>query len=220
MAKIGAVLLVAGSSVRFGASNKLLADIGGRPLIRLVAEAMTQGDIVSEIVVVTGYDYPLIERALDGLRLRFANNPNWPKGMGSSITVGVSALSSNLDGSFIMPGDMPLMPAALLERLIEAFVQAQGASIIFPATASGAQRNPVLWPRRFFALLTALSGPEGGKHSLNALAECRKAVLVDEDSAFTDIDTAEDLALLRSRFERVSTLGATLISEAAKPASV
>jgi molybdenum cofactor cytidylyltransferase len=200
MAKIGAVLLAAGSSVRFGADNKLLADIGGRPLIRSVAEAIAQGGIVSEIVVVTGYDQPLIERALDGLRLRFANNPNWPKGMGSSIAVGASALGSNLDGSLIMPGDMPLVPAALLERLIEEFVQAQGASIIFPATSSGAQRNPVLWPRRFFASLTSLSGPEGGKRLLDALIECRKAVLVADDSAFTDIDTVEDLALARSRF--------------------
>ena len=122
MAKIGAVLLAAGSSVRFGADNKLLVNIGGQSVIRSVAEAMTQGDIISEIVVVTGYDQPLIERALDGLRLRFAHNPNWPKGMGSSISVGVSALSSNLDGSFITPGDMPLVPAALLERLIEEFV--------------------------------------------------------------------------------------------------
>jgi molybdenum cofactor cytidylyltransferase len=213
MAKIGAVLLAAGSSVRFGADNKLLADIGGRtggrPLIRSVAEAIIQGDIVSEIVVVTGYDQPLIERALHGLRLRFINNPNWPKGMGSSIAIGASALGSSLDGAFIIPGDMPLVPAAVLERLIEEFVQAQGASIIFPATASGAQRNPVLWPRRFFAILTSLSGLEGGKRSLNALAEYRNAVLVADDSVFTDIDTAEDLALAHSRFGRVSTSGPT-----------
>ena len=93
---------------------------------------------------------------------------------------------------------MPLVPAALLERLIEEFVQAQGASIIFPATASGAQRNPVLWPRRFFASLTSLSGPQGGKRSLDALIESRKAMLVADDTAFTDIDTVEDLALARS----------------------
>jgi molybdenum cofactor cytidylyltransferase len=196
MAKIGAVLLAAGCSVRFGASNKLLAEIGGRPLVRLVAEAMTQGGIVSEIVVVTGYDQRLIERALDGLQLQFAHNPDWAKGMGSSIAIGVSALGSNLDGAFIMPGDMPLAPATLLEQLIEEFVQTQGASIIFPMTASGAQRNPVLWPRRFLGLLTSLTGPEGGKRALKAWAECCKAVLVTDDSAFTDIDTAEDLAVL------------------------
>jgi molybdenum cofactor cytidylyltransferase len=148
MAKIGVILLAAGSSVRFGADNKLLVDIGGRPLIRSAAEAITQGDIVSEIVGVTGYDQPLIERALDGLRLRFANKPNWPKGIGSSIAVGASALGSNLDGAFIMPGDMPFVPAALLERLIEECVQAQGASIIFPATTSGAQRNPACFRAR------------------------------------------------------------------------
>ena len=34
MAEIGAVLLAAGASQRFGADNKLLANIGGKPLIR------------------------------------------------------------------------------------------------------------------------------------------------------------------------------------------
>jgi len=220
MAKIGAVLLAAGCSERFGASNKLLAEIGGRPLVRSVAEAMTQGGIVSEIVAVTGYDQRLIERALDGLQLQFAHNPDWTKGMGSSIAIGVSALGSNPDGAFIMPGDMPLAPATLLEQLIEEFVKMQGASIIFPATASGAQRNPVLWPRRFFGLLTSLNGPEGGKGALNALAECRKAVLVADDSAFTDIDTAEDLALARSNVGPGSTGGATLTYDVATPRSV
>ena len=89
---------------------------------------MTQGDIVSEVVVVTGYDHPLIERALDGLRLRFANNPNWPKGIGSSIAVGASALGPNLDGGLIMPGDMPLVPAALL-RAADRGVRSSAGSI-------------------------------------------------------------------------------------------
>jgi hypothetical protein len=45
-------------------------------------------------------------------------------------------------------------------------------------------------------------GPEGGKRSLDVLAECRRAVLVADDSAFTDIDTAEDLALHWSPISR------------------
>ena len=193
MANIGAVLLAAGCSTRFGAKNKLLAEISDRPLIRLVAETILAAPI-SEIVVVTGYDRRLVQRALDGLQLRFAHNPDWVNGMGSSIAVGVSALDSDLDGCFIMPGDMPLLRPVLLERLIKEFVQAQETPIVVPVTTSGAQRNPALWPRRFFGLLTALSGPEGGKRLLDALPDFRKDVRILDDGVFADIDTADDLA--------------------------
>jgi molybdenum cofactor cytidylyltransferase len=193
MVKMGAVLLAAGSSARFGAENKLLAEISDRPLIRLVAETICQVHDISEIVVVTGYDRLAIERALDDLQLNSAHNPDWAKGIGSSIAVGVSALDSVVDGGFIIPGDMPLMRPALLERLIEEFV-AHEAPIVVPVTTSDEQRNPVLWPRRFFGLLTALSGTEGGKRSLQALAPWQTTVRVSDDRVFADIDTTGDLA--------------------------
>lgn len=119
-----------------------------------------------------------------------------------------------------MPGDMPLAPAPLLEQLIEEFFQMQGASIIFPATASGAQRNPVLWPRRFFGLLTSLIGPEGGKGRTQRFGGVPKSRAGGRDSAFTDIDTAEDLALARSSVGPGSTGGATLTYDVATPRSV
>ena len=37
--KIAAVVLAAGRSTRMGAANKLLADIGGKPMVRRVVEA-------------------------------------------------------------------------------------------------------------------------------------------------------------------------------------
>ena len=73
MAEIGAVLLAAGTSQRFGADNKLLANIGGRPLIRWVADEIVSSG--ADAVVVTGCDHLLIEQALEGLPLRFAHNP-------------------------------------------------------------------------------------------------------------------------------------------------
>ena len=59
---IGAVLLAAGASHRFGTENKLLANIGGKPLIRWVAEEITHSG-AAEVVVVTGCDHLLIENA-------------------------------------------------------------------------------------------------------------------------------------------------------------
>ena len=194
MVKIGAVLLAAGASTRFGTRNKLLTELGDRPLIRLVAETIREVHNIAEIVVVTGYDQLRIERALHGLQLRLAHNPDWAKGMGTSIAVGVSALDSALDGCFVLPGDMPLMQPALLERLIDNFVDAHESLIVVPVTTSGEKRNPVLWPRRFFGLLTALSGAEGGKTSLKALTPWQMTVRVPDDRIFADVDTVEDLA--------------------------
>jgi molybdenum cofactor cytidylyltransferase len=157
MAEIGAVLLAAGASQRFGADNKLLANIEGRPLIRRAAEEIMHSG--AEVLVVTGCDHLLIEKDLDGLPLRFAHNPSWTRGMDSSIAVGVMALGSQALGAFIVPGDMPFLTSALLKHLMTAFSESRGASIVYPTTLAGEQRNPALWPRRFFPLLASLSGP-------------------------------------------------------------
>jgi molybdenum cofactor cytidylyltransferase len=131
----------------------------GQAAIRLVAEEFVHSG--AEVVVVTGWDYLLIQKALDGLQLRFAHNLSWPRGMGSSIAAGVMALGSQVLGTFIVPGDMPFLTSALLTNLMTTFNENRGASIVYPTTLAGEQRNPVLWPRRFFPLLASLNGPEG-----------------------------------------------------------
>jgi molybdenum cofactor cytidylyltransferase len=196
MVQVGAILLAAGASHRFGA-KKLLADIGGLPLIRRVTHEIAHS-AVADVVVVTGCDEPLIGRALEGLSLKLAYNSNWPRGLGSSISVGIAALGAELDGAFIVPGDMPFLRSPLLEKLIRAFDMAQKPSVVFPATLAGAQRNPVLWPRQFFPLLTSLSGPGGAKRLLTTMAESCKPVAVADETAFADVDTLEELALVRS----------------------
>jgi CTP:molybdopterin cytidylyltransferase MocA len=47
-----------------------------------------------------------MESALTGAPVRFAHNARWQSGMGSSIAAGVSALSPNTAGAFVVPGDM------------------------------------------------------------------------------------------------------------------
>src|SRR6476661_2482678 len=131
MFKVSAILLAAGASRRFGSENKLLTDIRGLPLIRRVAEEIDQS-AVNGIVVVTGCDQALVERALDGLLINFAHNPNWPAGMGSSIAVGISALDSDVQGALVVPGDMPFLTFSLFDRLILAFREAQFEPIVFP----------------------------------------------------------------------------------------
>jgi molybdenum cofactor cytidylyltransferase len=176
MAEIGAVLLAAGASQRFGADNKLLANIGGKPLIRCMAEEIVHSG--AEVIVVTGCDHLLIEKALDGV-----------------IAFGSQAL-----GVFIVPGDLPFLRSDLLKDLMAIFNESVGASIVYPTTLRGERRNPVLWPWRFFPLLASLNGPGGAKHLLATCIDCQKQLPVGDERAFADIDAPADLETARSHW--------------------
>jgi molybdenum cofactor cytidylyltransferase len=192
MGKLAAVVLAAGASNRFGADNKLLASIGGCPLVRRGVEAILASTEI-EVWVVTGHDRPLIEKALSDLPVRFVHNENWPTGMGSSIAVGISALGEGVEGAFVLPADMPFISATLLRRLVTVFEQHDGHAIVFPALPTGEQRNPVLWPRRFFPKLRTLSGQEGAKQILQDLKSESVVVAVSDGAVLADIDTRGEL---------------------------
>lgn len=192
---LGAVLLAGGASRRFGADNKLLAEIGGAPILARVAREVLAGG-VGELIVVTGAEHAAYVAALDGLPVRFVANAHWDDGIGGSIAAGVRALSEIPQGVFIVPGDLPNLTAAVFQRLAEVFTEAAGNRIIVPVTAEGEQRNPVLWPRRLFPGLAALSGPKGGKSLLDTLPDERLDVAFGDESVFADIDTPDDYTRL------------------------
>jgi molybdenum cofactor cytidylyltransferase len=191
---LGAVLLAGGASRRFGADNKLLAEIGGKPMLAHVAGVLLASGL-RDIVVVTGAEQPAYERALSGLPVRFVHNARWDDGMGGSVAAGVGALSETCAGAFIVPGDMANLKPAMLTRLADAFQGADGSCVVVPVTAGAEQRNPVLWPRRLFGALAALSGSKGGKAVLDRLpADERLDVAFEDGSLFADIDTRDDYA--------------------------
>jgi molybdenum cofactor cytidylyltransferase len=195
-AAIAAVVLAAGASTRFGQDNKLLADVDGQPLIRRVAEEVLSGG-AGNVVVVTGCDAERVSRALEALPVRVVYNANWQTGMGTSISAGLAMLDSGRSGAFIVPGDMAMLSAKLITELIGVFVTAGQDRIIYPVTAEGEQRNPVLWPRRYFAELRALSG-SGAKQILqNARADCIP-VSTELDDALLDVDTPAELDAVRA----------------------
>lgn len=192
---LGAVLLAGGASRRFGAGNKLLAELDGVPMVARVAREIAASG-VAELVVVTGAEHDAYVTALSAQSARLVRNPAWDAGIGSSISAGVRALSEVPQGAFIVPGDLPNLTADVFRRIGTTFAGAAGGRVVVPVTAEGSQRNPVLWPRRFFPQLAALSGPKGGKSLLDTLGEARVDVPFDDESLFADIDTPDDYARL------------------------
>jgi molybdenum cofactor cytidylyltransferase len=88
----------------------------------------------------------------------------------------------------VLLADMPAITAAAVDKLIAAF----NPDRIVVATSEGRRGNPVLWPRRFFADLLAVSADTGGRRIIEANREAVIEVEIGTPAAL-DIDTPEAL---------------------------
>jgi molybdenum cofactor cytidylyltransferase len=197
---IAAVVLGAGRSSRMGGPNKLLAEIGGRPLIRHVVDAALASR-ARPVVVVTGHQRDKVEAALVGLPVKFVHNPHFADGLGTSLKAGIAALPADVDGAIVCLGDMPQVDAALIDRLIGAFDPDHGALVVVP-TIDGKRGNPVVWSRRFFPDLMAVEGDVGARYLIGRYTEAVAEVPLAGTAALTDVDTPEALAAVRAELER------------------
>jgi molybdenum cofactor cytidylyltransferase len=197
---IAALVLAAGRSSRMGGPNKLLAEIGGRPLVRMVVEAALASQ-ARPVLVVTGHQRERIEAALAGLPINLVHNPNYADGLGTSLKTGIAALPAEVDGVVVCLGDMPQVDAALINRLIGAIDPDKGALVAVP-TIDGKRGNPVVWSRRFFPDLMAVEGDVGARHLIGRYGEAVVEVPVSGAAALTDIDTPQALAAIKAELEK------------------
>jgi molybdenum cofactor cytidylyltransferase len=197
---IAALVLAAGRSTRMGGPNKLVAEIGGKPLVRIAAE-QALASRAKPVIVVTGHQRERVEAALAGLPVRLVHNPDFADGLATSVRAGIAAVPATADGALICLGDMPQVDAALINRLIAAFAPEQGALAVIP-TINGQRGNPVLWSRRFFPDLMAIEGDTGARQLIGRYGEAVIEVPVTGAAALTDIDTQEALAGIKAELER------------------
>jgi molybdenum cofactor cytidylyltransferase len=197
---IAALVLAAGRSSRMGGPNKLLAEIGGRPLVRIVAEALLASR-ARPVLVVTGHQRERVEAALAGLPISFVHNSDYAEGLGTSLKAGVAALPAEVDGVVVCLGDMPQVNAALIDRLIDAIDPAKGALVAVP-TIDGKRGNPVVWSRRFFPDLMAVEGDVGARHLIGRYGEAVVELPVSDTAVLADIDTPQALEALKAELEK------------------
>jgi molybdenum cofactor cytidylyltransferase len=197
---IAGVVLAAGRSSRMGGPNKLLAEIGGKPLVRIVIDAVLASR-ARPVVVVTGHQRDKVEAALAGLPVKFVHNPHFADGLGTSLKAGIAALPADADGAIVCLGDMPQVDAALIDRLIGAFDPDHGALVVLP-TIDGKRGNPVVWSRRFFPDLMTVEGDVGARYLIGRYTEAVAEVPLSGTAALTDVDTPEALEAVRAELER------------------
>ena len=190
MPDVGLILLAAGGSARMGRPKQLLP-YEGTTLLRRAAQAAVASEC-APIVVVTG---AVAERCADELRglssVLVEPNPDWEKGMGTSIRAGLLRLlreRPSVAAVVIMLCDQPRVEAADLRRLCDIH-RATGKGVVASEYA-GTLGPPCLFAARWFVALQSLGDAEGAKRLIqSAKDDCCTA---PAPGAALDIDTPDD----------------------------
>jgi molybdenum cofactor cytidylyltransferase len=193
--KVAGLILAAGMSRRAGPRNKLLApDATGQPMVARVADAVLASS-AGPVIAVLGHEADLVTQAFAGRDIFVAVAPDYAEGLSASLRAGLAAVPDDAAAVLVCLGDMPLVTAAQIDRLIEAYDPLEGRLIVVPAH-NGQRGNPVLWDRRFFAAMAELTGDTGARALLQLHAESVVEVEMGSDAVTTDFDTPDRLEAL------------------------
>lgn len=192
--RIAALILAAGLSRRMGA-NKLLATVGGRPLVShaVAAAIASQAD---PVLLVTGHEADRVRAAVTEGPVTFVHAADHAAGLSASLKAGLSALPDDLDGVVVLLADMPRVTSGHIDRLIAAYSPIDGRGICI-ATHRGRRGNPVLWDRRYVEEMLDLTGDTGAKALFTTHADQVCEVEMPDDGVLLDVDTPEALAAMR-----------------------
>lgn len=205
--KTVAILLASGLSRRFKRKDKLLQDLGGKPLFEHMASRLAAFEFPARIAVCPPRSHDLRDQ-LDG-RFIIAPNVSPESGLGVSISVGVRvAMQFRPEYVLLVLADMPFVESASIARLISTAEADPGLDIIHSGRGD-AVRPPSLFQQRCFEPLQVLKG-DSGAGSLVGRPGFRSVGLSVAEPELLDVDTAFDLDTARAQWAvRKRCLGST-----------
>jgi molybdenum cofactor cytidylyltransferase len=198
MRNAGAVILAAGGSSRFGQPKQLLIFRGETLLRRAVRLAMEAR--CAPVLIVVGGSGNTIRDSLRETSAVIVDNPEWERGLGTSIRCGLEHLigsSPATDAVILLACDQPWVEPATLTALLAA--QEKTKKPMVASSYAGTLGVPALFDRSCFGDLLALPDDSGAK-SLIASRPSDVAAIVFEEGAI-DIDTRADFQRLIAESE-------------------
>ena len=190
MHKIGAVVLAAGGSSRLGQPKQLLTFRGETLVGRAFRAAAEAG--CNPVVVVVGESGEAIRDELKSTSAVVVENPQWQRGLGTSIRRGLETIADRVDAVALLTCDQPLVDAKVIISLLSTH-EATGKPIVASRYA-GTLGVPALFIRSCFESLLALPDNSGAKSLIEARAT--DVVSIEFEHGAVDIDTPEDFKRL------------------------
>jgi molybdenum cofactor cytidylyltransferase len=183
--EVAGLILAGGGGTRFGDRSKLLADLGGRPLLQWAVDAQRAVAELRRIVVVLGAHADEIATQVRFGRADTVVCTDWETGQAASLRCGLAALSGA--GKVVVTlGDAPLVTPAVIARFA-------GEPPRTRATYGGRPGHPVVLGREEAAALMALTGDRGARDLLRGAP----VIEVGHLCSGRDVDTPDDLEEIR-----------------------
>lgn len=183
---VGAIVLAAGAGTRMG-RQKLLLPFGGRTVIAHIVDQLRLADI-QDVVVVVGADRDEVGEALKDHAVRIARNPDYGRGMLSSVRVGLSAAGADWSAALLALGDQPLIAP---ERVRAVIAAGDSERIVLP-TFEGRRGHPMLLPRCYWDEAMTQHDAVGLRGVLRAHGASVREVAADSSDVLSDMDTPAD----------------------------
>jgi molybdenum cofactor cytidylyltransferase len=196
MRKIGAIILAAGESSRFGQSKQLIL-FRGKSLVRRMIDAAGKAGC-SPVMVVTGSDGEKVARESTQTRAIRLQNKNWQQGIGSSIRVGVQRLIDDhpdVEAVVLLVCDQPFVDANTIRSLIT--LRETTKKSIIASTYADTLGVPALFDHSLFQELLSLGEGAGAKSII--LQNRGRAAQLPFPEGHIDIDSWDDYQRLMNR---------------------
>jgi molybdenum cofactor cytidylyltransferase len=200
--KVGALVLAAGFSRRYGAGDSKLCALLSNGITVLQQTLLQIRGATCHIVVVTRQELleeGLLDTGLCHVALPASRNAQDPAprilistkshlGMAHTLSEGIGQISA-WDACLVCLGDMPFIRTSTYQQLLAAL---RHDAIVVPEY-QGRSGHPVGFGRTFFEELQQLRGDGGGRAVLDRYPEQIVRLPVSDESILQDVDTPADL---------------------------
>lgn len=194
------IILAAGFSSRLERFKPLL-DLGGDTMTDRVIAMFAQNGV--DVLLVVGWNKGELLTGIKSRNMTVVENPDYQKGMFTSVLAGVRRLPTWCESFFVMPVDVPLVRPATVQRLLDEAAGHPG-NIIYPCFKKR-RGHPPLVPSNLIPDIFRWTGDGGLRAFLDGRKDMERDVSVPDRNILFDIDAANDLQEAKERLQRYET---------------
>ena len=188
---LAVVILAAGISSRLGDITKQLLVYKNETLLKIAVKKALE--ISKDVFVVLGHEREKCKKELEGFDVNIIYNPNYKKGMGSTLSFGINH-SKDFNHTMVMLCDQPFIPIAHFQALKENIQNENIIASLYEKNKSA--KVPAIFPKKYYDELLKLDADFGAKEILQK--ESCINIQLEKDFCM-DIDTINDIEFLKDK---------------------